>query len=148
MAPKIKAKQSAKAKAKAKAPVSAGARNGRAPRMPKKTNIANVYEADDDDQVMRRGHTLDSVETYEYQNGKIGQEDDEDIDSDEAFDESDEERFEHFKFFGSTKVDEAKAAVFLASFQCIIRAEHLNKRLLFLTMIGFIAFQQEIEKNR
>ncbi|RUP47697.1 Utp14 protein-domain-containing protein [Jimgerdemannia flammicorona] len=106
-----KAKQPAKGKFKARAPAIVAQRNGKASRTPRKTNMTNVFEADDDDQVIsRRGHALDSVESYEYHVDQIDDEDDEEIDSDEAFDESDEERFEHFKFLGSTKPSEKKSA--------------------------------------
>lgn len=67
-------------------------------------NVTDVYEASDDErQLTRKGHDLDEVDNYEYSVGKIADEDDEDIDSDEAFDESDEERFESFTFKGSSK---------------------------------------------
>ncbi|KAL0082960.1 small-subunit processome [Phycomyces blakesleeanus] len=78
-------------------------------RVPYKTNIADVFEADDDKQrLSRKGHDLDEVDDYEYNVGEIQDEDDEEIDSDEAFDESDDEKFESFKFHGSTKADEKK----------------------------------------
>lgn len=70
-----------------------------------KVDINDVYEASDDErQVNRKGHAMDEVEDYQYHVETINEEDDEEIDSDEAFDESDHERFESFKFSGSTKV--------------------------------------------
>ncbi|KAJ2962821.1 hypothetical protein NQZ79_g2114 [Umbelopsis isabellina] len=67
-----------------------------------RTSVANVFEASDDEQDLgRRGHTLDEVDNYEYNVDSIDNEDDEEIDSDDAFAESDEERFENFKFAGS-----------------------------------------------
>lgn len=70
-----------------------------------KVNVTDVYEASDDErQLARKGHDLDEVDDYEYHVDHVNEEDDEEIDSDEAFDESDDERFESFKFQGSTKV--------------------------------------------
>ena len=47
--------------------------------------------------------TREAEETLEQSDNEgVKSEDDEDIDSDEAFDESDEERFSTFKFSGST----------------------------------------------
>ncbi|KAI8092752.1 small-subunit processome [Halteromyces radiatus] len=75
----------------------------------RKQDITDVFEADDDErQLQRKGHDLDEVDNYEYQVGDIQGDDDEEIDSDEAFDESDDDRFDHFKFAGSTKVKEKK----------------------------------------
>lgn len=71
----------------------------------KNQDIHDVFEADDDQrQLQRKGHDMDEVDDYEYQVGDIQGDDDEEIDSDEAFGESDDERFDHFKFNGSTKV--------------------------------------------
>ncbi|KAH8552611.1 small-subunit processome [Umbelopsis sp. PMI_123] len=76
-------------------------KKGKEPKAPKPT-LENVFEAEDDEQdLTRRGHTLDEVDNYEYNVDNIDEEDDEEIDSDDAFDESDEERFENFKFAGS-----------------------------------------------
>ncbi|KAG0180067.1 hypothetical protein DFQ29_001288 [Apophysomyces sp. BC1021] len=66
-------------------------------------DITDVFEADDDQHLSRKGHAMDEVDNYEYEVGEIKGEDDEEIDSDEAFDESDDDRFENFKFLGSTK---------------------------------------------
>lgn len=63
----------------------------------------DVFEAEEVSD-RRKGHDLDEVENLEYDVGEIAEEDDSEIDSDEAFDESDEERFEGYKFGGSTKV--------------------------------------------
>ncbi|KAK9768313.1 hypothetical protein K7432_001115 [Basidiobolus ranarum] len=64
---------------------------------------ADVFEADDDMDIAKGKH-LDDVENFEYEVGDIDEEDDEELDSDEAFDESDDEKFSHFKFAG-TKTD-------------------------------------------
>ncbi|KAI8137100.1 small-subunit processome [Fennellomyces sp. T-0311] len=73
-------------------------------RKDKSVNINDVFEADDDERSLRRkGHTLDDVDDYEYTGEAIASDEDEEIDSDDAFNESDEERFEHFKFSGSSK---------------------------------------------
>lgn len=63
----------------------------------------DVFEAEEVSD-RRKGHDLDEVETLEYDAGEIAEEDDSEIDSDEAFDESDEERFEGYKFGGAKKV--------------------------------------------
>ncbi|ORZ12308.1 small-subunit processome [Absidia repens] len=72
-------------------------------------DITDIFEADDDQrQLQRKGHDLDEVDNYEYQVGDIQDDDDEEIDSDEAFDESDDDRFDNFKFSGSTKPSDKK----------------------------------------
>ncbi|KAI9261578.1 small-subunit processome [Phascolomyces articulosus] len=73
-------------------------------------SVNDVFEADDDERSLKRkGHDLDEVDDYEYnaQDG-VASEDDEEIDSDDAFNDSDEERFEHFKFSGSNKDKKSK----------------------------------------
>ncbi|CAG8467183.1 1318_t:CDS:2 [Acaulospora colombiana] len=66
----------------------------------------DVFEIDQDGEFKeeRRRKNIDELESYEY-NGeeKIDVEDDEEIDSDEAFNKSDEERFDHFIFRGTNK---------------------------------------------
>ncbi|KAF7724213.1 hypothetical protein EC973_001232 [Apophysomyces ossiformis] len=74
----------------------------------KERDITDVFEADDEQQLSRKGHAMDEVDNYEYEVGEIKGEDDEEIDSDEAFDESDDDRFENFKFLGSTKPSDKK----------------------------------------
>ncbi|KAI9491358.1 small-subunit processome [Zychaea mexicana] len=71
----------------------------------KSFSVNDVFEADDNERSLKRkGHDLDDVDDYEYNNGDaIASEDDEEIESDDAFNESDDERFEHFKFSGSNK---------------------------------------------
>ncbi|ORX98593.1 small-subunit processome [Basidiobolus meristosporus CBS 931.73] len=69
-----------------------------------KPKVTDVFEADDDIDIARGKH-LDEVENYEYEVGDIDEEDDEELDSDEAFDESDEEKYSHFKFSGRNKVN-------------------------------------------
>ncbi|KAI9302930.1 small-subunit processome [Cunninghamella echinulata] len=72
-------------------------------------DINDVFEAADDERkIQRKGHELDEVEDFEYQVGDIQGDDDEEIDSDEAFDDSDDEKFDHFKFNGSTKQSDKK----------------------------------------
>ncbi|KAI7860159.1 small-subunit processome [Circinella umbellata] len=73
-------------------------------------NVKDVFEADDDDRSLKRkGHDLDDVDDYEYDAEKgVASEDDEEIESDDAFNDSDEERFEHFKFSGSNKDKKSK----------------------------------------
>ncbi|KAJ3174429.1 hypothetical protein HDU88_000397 [Geranomyces variabilis] len=69
-------------------------------RKAKRTGI-DVFEASDDDEVERKmfarrsggGGTLDEVDNYEYHVDEIADEDDEEIDEDEAFGESDEEKY-------------------------------------------------------
>ncbi|KAI9323566.1 small-subunit processome [Dichotomocladium elegans] len=74
-----------------------------------KVDITDIYEASDDERELnRKGHALDEVDNYEYHVDHVEEEDDEEIDSDEAFDESDDERFESFRFQGSTKSADKK----------------------------------------
>ncbi|KAI8379757.1 Utp14 protein-domain-containing protein [Radiomyces spectabilis] len=73
-----------------------------------KNEVVDVYEADYNESLSRKGHDLDEVDDFEYHAGEIKGSDDEEIDSDEAFDESDDERFDHFMFKGSTKPSEKK----------------------------------------
>ncbi|KAI8639865.1 small-subunit processome [Parasitella parasitica] len=67
----------------------------------------DVFEAEEETGY-RKGNDLDDVENLEYDAGEIAEEDDSEIDSDEAFDESDEERFGEYKFNGSTKLSDKK----------------------------------------
>ncbi|KAI2633478.1 Utp14 protein-domain-containing protein [Xylaria nigripes] len=87
---------------------------------------ARDEEDDDDDEddeerprKMRRGARRDDEENpnveygsdssgNEWRVGVVDEEDDSEIDSDEAFDESDEERFEDFRFSGSKKAKKTK----------------------------------------
>jgi U3 small nucleolar RNA-associated protein 14 len=60
----------------------------------------NAFRIDKDD--VSEG-TREAEETLEHSDdGEVKSEDDEDIDSDEAFDESDEEKYSTFKFSGSS----------------------------------------------
>ncbi|KNC98242.1 uncharacterized protein SPPG_06642 [Spizellomyces punctatus DAOM BR117] len=73
-----------------------------------KRSYLDVYEASDDEEDERRilarrgggggavGRTMDDVENYEYHVDTIDEEDDEEIDEDEAFGESDEEKYASF----------------------------------------------------
>ncbi|KAJ3159375.1 hypothetical protein HDU86_001693 [Geranomyces michiganensis] len=69
-------------------------------RKAKRTGM-DVFEASDDEEVERKifarrsggGGTMDEVENYEYHVDEIADEDDEEIDEDEAFGESDEEKY-------------------------------------------------------
>lgn len=65
----------------------------------------------DETKYERRRRNIDEIESYEYIGvDKIEKKDDEEIDSDEAFNDSDEERFEHFIFRGSIQ----KVSYFIA----------------------------------
>ncbi|CAG8470267.1 16827_t:CDS:10 [Acaulospora morrowiae] len=70
----------------------------------------DVFEIDQDEiKEEKRRKNIDELESYEYNvEEKIDIEDDEEIDSDEAFNESDEERFDHFIFRGSTEKNSKK----------------------------------------
>ena len=64
----------------------------------------NAFRIDKDDVSEK---TREAEETLEHNDdGEVKSEDDEDIDSDEAFDESDEERYSTFKFSGSSSKSE------------------------------------------
>ena len=60
----------------------------------------NVFRIDQNDDMEAIGAKEEGLP--ESDEGQVMSEDDEDIDSDEAFDESDEERFSTFKFSGSS----------------------------------------------
>ncbi|KAI8327677.1 small-subunit processome [Choanephora cucurbitarum] len=66
-----------------------------------KTFERDVFVAEEEDD--RRKSHLDQVDNLEYDAGEIAEEDDSEIDSDEAFDESDEERFGEYKFASDGK---------------------------------------------
>ena len=88
------------------------------PENPNKIFGKDIFEIEQEvtKQERRRGN-IDEVESYEYTGvEKIEKEDDEEIDSDEAFNDSDEERFEHFIFRGSNQ----KVSFFYRSFDCYI----------------------------
>ena len=63
----------------------------------------NAFRIDKEDILDKTPETQETLEQIE--DGLVKSEDDEDIDSDEAFDESDEERFSTFKFSGSSSKD-------------------------------------------
>ncbi|CAB4446072.1 unnamed protein product [Rhizophagus irregularis] len=67
----------------------------------------DIFEVEQDEtKYERRRRNIDEIESYEYIGvDKIEKKDDEEIDSDEAFNDSDEERFEHFIFRGSIQKD-------------------------------------------
>ncbi|KAI9003178.1 Utp14 protein-domain-containing protein [Gaertneriomyces semiglobifer] len=78
------------------------------------TSIYDVFEATDDEEDERRllaqrrgggGSTLDEVGNYEYHVDEIDDEDDEEIDEDEAFNDSDEERYGEYFISKSTVSD-------------------------------------------
>jgi U3 small nucleolar RNA-associated protein 14 len=60
----------------------------------------NAFRIDKNDSIDEAAAQEEMLE--EGEDGQVKSEDDEDIDSDEAFDESDEERFSTFKFSGSS----------------------------------------------
>ncbi|GBC07953.1 hypothetical protein RclHR1_07800006 [Rhizophagus clarus] len=64
----------------------------------------DIFEIEQETEHERRRKNIDEIESYEYVGvDKIEKKDDEEIDSDEAFNDSDEERFEHFIFRGSNQ---------------------------------------------
>jgi hypothetical protein len=64
----------------------------------------DIFEIEQETKHERRRRNIDEIESYEYIGvDKIEKKDDEEIDSDEAFNDSDEERFEHFIFRGSSQ---------------------------------------------
>ena len=64
-----------------------------------KRNALNAYRVDKDDVAKGKADVDDVMDS---ENEEVKSEDDEDIDSDEAFGESDEEKFDDFKFLGSS----------------------------------------------
>src|SRR6266540_3935052 len=73
--------------------------NSKQPENPDKSSGKDIFEIDQEEinKQERRRKNIDEIENYEYIGlEKIVKEDDEEIDSDEAFNGSDEERFEHF----------------------------------------------------
>ncbi|RIA97330.1 small-subunit processome [Glomus cerebriforme] len=77
------------------------------PKNPNKISGKDIFEIDQEETKQeRRRRNIDEIESYEYAGAeKIEKKDDEEIDSDEAFNDSDEERFEHFIFRGSNQKD-------------------------------------------
>jgi len=69
-----------------------------------------------------RGNWDSEGEPEDSDAGQVNSEDDEDIDSDEAFDESDEERFSTFKFLGSSSTTVIPCNI------CELRVEEAKER--------------------
>ena len=60
----------------------------------------NSFHIDKEDESAETREAVEALDASD--DGSVRSEDDEDIDSDEAFDESDEERYSTFKFSGSS----------------------------------------------
>jgi U3 small nucleolar RNA-associated protein 14 len=78
-----------------------GSKRSTAPRKSKlgrPSRTLNAFRIGEDDELKQ---TREEKETLELNDEGVKSSDDEDIDSDEAFDESDEERYSTFKFSGS-----------------------------------------------
>lgn len=71
---------------------------GKNPKNKTKLDIYNVFQVEEESAQELRHRRLDDVESSEYHVETIDSEDDEEIDSDEAFDEEDDERYSHYKF--------------------------------------------------
>ncbi|KAL7753702.1 hypothetical protein RI367_000633 [Sorochytrium milnesiophthora] len=74
-------------------------------------SMLNVYEESDDEKDNARSRTAETVDSYEFKIGEIGSDEDEEIDEDMAFNDSDEERYAGFKFYGGSSSGKRKTDV-------------------------------------